>query len=176
MQSDLERIVLGGGCFWCTEAAIAMLDGITSVVPGYSGGTTENPTYQEVCGGRTGHAEVVSVEFDPSEVPLEDILEIFFASHDPTTPDRQGADVGTQYRSIILYDSEEQRERIEGFIEGIREGYQKPIVTEVQPLTVFYPAEEYHHSYYEKNPGQPYCMMVISPKIAKLKSLMSQGS
>jgi len=165
----MEKIVLGGGCFWCVEAVFEELSGIVSLLPGYAGGASPDPTYTTVCGGLTGHAEVVQVEFDQEKVPLEDVLEIFFASHDPTTRNRQGADVGSQYRSMILYTSGEQKAAVEKFIEDISGEYRKPIVTEVKPLEVFYPAEEYHRGYYRKNPGQGYCQIVISPKVSKIK-------
>jgi methionine-S-sulfoxide reductase len=164
-----EKIVLGGGCFWCTEAILNTLEGVVRATPGYAGGFTPDPTYRQVCDGATGHAEVVEVEFDPEVISLEDILDIFFASHDPTSLNRQGADVGTQYRSAILYDSEEQKERVEAFIPGVAKDYSMPIVTEVNKLERFYPAEEYHQRYFERNPDQPYCRAVISPKLAKLR-------
>ncbi|MBC7231375.1 MAG: peptide-methionine (S)-S-oxide reductase MsrA [Actinobacteria bacterium] len=164
-----ETIVLGGGCFWCTEAFFRTVAGVVTVTPGYAGGFVSNPTYREVCDGATGHAEVVEVGFDPREVSLEEILEVFFSTHDPTSLNRQGADVGTQYRSIILYTDEAQRDRVERFIDSIREGYERPIVTEVKRLERFFPAEEYHHRYYERNPDQPYCRAVIAPKLARLR-------
>lgn len=168
-QNSHETIVLGGGCFWCTEAVLNTLTGVLRATPGYAGGFTADPSYREVCDGTTGHAEVVEVEFDPEVILLEDILEIFFASHDPTSLNRQGADAGTQYRSTILYTSEEQNSRVERFIAGVAKDYPKPIVTEVKKLEVFYPAEEYHQRYFEKNPSQSYCRAVISPKLAKLR-------
>lgn len=168
-KENRETIVLGGGCFWCTEAVLSTLAGVLTVTPGYAGGYTADPTYRQVCNGTTGHAEVVEVEFDPRAIPLEDLLEIFFASHDPTSPNRQGADVGTQYRSTILYTSQEQKDRVERFIAAAAQDYPRPIVTEVKELERFYPAEEHHHAYYEKNPEQPYCRAVISPKLAKLR-------
>ncbi len=164
-----ESIVLGGGCFWCTEAFFSTVAGVVTVTPGYAGGFVSNPTYREVCDGATGHAEVVEVEFDPRKISLEKILEVFFASHDPTSLNRQGADVGTQYRSIILYADERQKERVETFISRIAGEYDQPIVTEVKRLDRFYPAEEYHHRYFERNPEQPYCRLVIAPKLAKLR-------
>jgi methionine-S-sulfoxide reductase len=165
----MEKIVLGGGCFWCVEAVFEELSGIVSLLPGYAGGVSPNPTYSEVCGGLTGHAEVVEVEFDPDQVSLEDVLDMFFSSHDPTSKNRQGADVGSQYRSIILYTSEDQKAAVEKFIMEISGEYKKPIVTEVKALGVFYPAEEYHRGYYRKNPGQGYCQIVITPKVSKIK-------
>jgi peptide-methionine (S)-S-oxide reductase len=169
MKNKVERIALGGGCFWCTEAVFDLIEGVKKVTPGYAGGTTENPGYEQVCGGRTGHAEVVLVEYVPEEVSLEKLLEMFFASHDPTTPNRQGNDIGTQYRSIVLYTSEDQKARVEQFIDGISSDYGQPIVTEVKALEKFYPAEEHHQRYFEKNPHQGYCRMVISPKVDKIK-------
>jgi peptide-methionine (S)-S-oxide reductase len=166
---ETESVVLGGGCFWCTEAIFGAMEGVVRVTPGYAGGFTEHPTYREVCEGTTGHAEVVEVAYDPGRVTLEELLEIFFQAHDPTSLDRQGADVGTQYRSIILYHSEEQRGRAEKFMERIAGDYHKPLVTELKRLERFYPAEEYHHRYFERNPNQPYCRAVISPKLAKLR-------
>jgi peptide-methionine (S)-S-oxide reductase len=165
-----EEIVLGGGCFWCTEAVINTLRGVVKVTPGYAGGFTDNPTYRQVCDGATGHAEVVRVEYEPETISLEDLLEVFFLSHDPTSVNRQGADVGTQYRSVVLYTSEEQHAAIESFIEGIKGDYDKPVVTEVKSLEGFYPAEEHHQRYYERNPNQPYCRAIISPKLAKLST------
>jgi peptide-methionine (S)-S-oxide reductase len=168
-ESKHERIVLGGGCFWCTEAVLNTLEGVVNITPGYAGGFTIDPSYREVCDGNTGHAEVVEVIYDPGMISLQDILDVFFSTHDPTSLNRQGADVGTQYRSIILYTSEEQRERTEGFMQKTADGYDRPIVTELKRLEYFYPAEEHHRAYYERNPRQPYCRAVISPKLAKLK-------
>ncbi len=172
MAEKIERIVLGGGCFWCTEAVLNEVRGVLRVTPGYAGGTTENPSYEDVCRGDTGHAEVVEVEFDPSVVSLEEILDLFFATHDPTSLNRQGADVGTQYRSAIYYTTGEQREKVERFMEQAAGGYEKPIVTEVAELRAFHPAEEYHRRYYETNPGRPYCRMVIAPKVRKARQRM----
>lgn len=164
-----ERIVLGGGCFWCVEAVFSGIEGILAVTPGYAGGITPDPDYHEVCTGTTGHAEVVMVEYDPGRISPERILEVFFASHDPTTPDRQGNDVGTQYRSIILCTSEGQKSAVERFIDGISGDYDRPVVTQVKPLERFHEAEEYHRRYFEKNPSQPYCRAVIAPKVDKVK-------
>lgn len=169
MSNRHQDIVLGGGCFWCMEAVFNTLKGIIKATPGYAGGIIMNPNYKEVCGGGTGHAEVVSVEYDPAEISLEDILEVFFLTHDPTSLNQQGADIGTQYRSIILYTSEEQKERVEAFIDGIKKNYDKPVVAEVKPLERFYPAEEYHRRYYERNKNLPYCRLIISPKLEKLR-------
>lgn len=166
-----ELATLGGGCFWCTEAVYAMLDGVHRVYPGYAGGHVPNPTYREVCGKETGHAEVVQVAFDPAKLSYRDILEIFFASHDPTTPDRQGNDVGPQYRSVIFAHSDEQRATAQSLIRelGAEEAFPVPIVTEVRPLDRFWPAEPEHVDYFRRNPAQPYCAFVISPKVAAIR-------
>jgi peptide-methionine (S)-S-oxide reductase len=171
MESKHELATLGGGCFWCLEPLYAELKGVTKVEPGYAGGQTPNPTYQQVCGGNTGHAEVVQVEFDPSIISFEDILHVFFSVHDPTTRNRQGADIGTQYRSAIFYHSPEQQSTAKRVIQEIESSgiWGRPIVTEVAPLTRFYVAEEYHHRYYERNPEQGYCRAVIAPKVAKFR-------
>jgi peptide-methionine (S)-S-oxide reductase len=173
MKDNHEEVVLGGGCFWCVEAVFNTTEGVIRATPGYAGGTMDNPSYNQVCGGSTGHAEVVLVEYDPDKVSLEDLLEIFFLTHDPTTLNRQGADVGTQYRSIILYNSEDQRKRAEDLINRIAGHYDQPVVTELKRLERFYPAEEYHHRYFDRNPNQPYCRAVISPKLAKLRKKTS---
>jgi peptide-methionine (S)-S-oxide reductase len=167
-----ETIVFGGGCFWCTEAVFKMLNGVESVTSGYAGGHTENPTYREVTSGTTGHAESAQVVYDPSKVTFRDLLTIFFASHDATTLNRQGADVGTQYRSIIFYTTEKQKEEIEAFIKELTDSSPdgNPIVTEVEPLKVFYPAEDYHQDYYENNASQGYCQIVIAPKLQKVQA------
>lgn len=164
-----ESIVLGGGCFWCTEAVFQKMKGVLKVTSGYSGGSTPNPTYEQVCSGNTGHAEVVRVEYDPSVAKLPDILELFFALHDPTTKDRQGNDVGSQYRSAIYYSNESQKKAIDEAVRKAAEEHEKPIVTEVAKLDAFYPAEDYHQNYYEQNKYQPYCAVVIRPKLSKLK-------
>ncbi len=170
-QDNSEVVVLGGGCFWCIEAVFNEIKGITSALSGYAGGQKENPTYYEVCSGRTGHAEVVSVEFDPAQITFPEVLEVFFASHDPTTLNRQGADVGTQYRSVILYTSEDQKKQAEEFIKGLDESreFRSPVVTELAPFQVFYPAEKEHYRFYENNPGSMYCQIVINPKMAKVR-------
>jgi peptide-methionine (S)-S-oxide reductase len=155
------------------EACLDLIDGVTEITPGYAGGFTTDPTYREVCSGSTGHAEVVRVRFDPDAVSLEDILEVFFEAHDPTTPDRQGADVGTQYRSIVLATSEEQKFRVEELVEKLRQEFTAPIVTEIEMLGDFYPAEKYHQRYYESNPHAPYCRMVIKPKLKKVRQKIS---
>jgi len=165
-----ESAVFGGGCFWCTEAVFAELKGVVSVMPGYAGGRTKNPSYEEVCDGMTGHAEVIRIEFDPAEMGFRDLLTVFFATHDPTTLNRQGNDVGTQYRSVILYANEEQRREAEAFIKELNDSktFGRPVVTTVEPLKDFYDAEEYHRNYYAKNPYQPYCQYMIPPKLGKL--------
>src|SRR4051812_35100729 len=167
----METATLGAGCFWCVEAVFDDLRGVTDVVSGYSGGHTENPTYQEVCSETTGHAEVVQIEFNPEELSYADLLRVFFAVHDPTTLNRQGNDVGTSYRSAIFYHSPEQRRVAEEVIaEFTAEGiYDKPIVTEVKPVDRFWPAENYHQEYFANNPTQPYCTAVVAPKVAKFR-------
>ncbi len=167
---EVESATVGGGCFWCVEAAFKTIDGVESVVPGYSGGDTDDPAYREVCSGTTGHAEVVQVQFDPNVIDYGELLEVFFSVHDPTTLNRQGPDVGSQYRSIILYHSEEQKQIAEAVIEELEEKnvFGDSIVTEVVPLEEFYEAEEYHHDYYEKNPNAAYCQVNIKPKLEKL--------
>jgi peptide-methionine (S)-S-oxide reductase len=167
-----ETATLAGGCFWCIEAPLEMLRGVKRVVSGYAGGSVDNPSYEAVCAGTTGHAEVVQVEFNPAELSYHDLLEVFFAIHDPTTRNRQGADVGTQYRSAVFYHSAEQRAIAEQVIKEFTSAgyYNAPIVTEVAPADRFYPAEAYHQSYFRRNPNQPYCMAVITPKLAKLRT------
>ena len=165
-----EYIVLGGGCFWCVEAALLQIKGVVNVESGYAGGEGKNPTYESICTGSTGHAEVVRVEFDPSVISLDELLSVFFTIHDPTTLNRQGNDVGTQYRSVIFYESEEQKATAQKVIASLEStGTWKGIVTEVKPLPEFYRAESYHQRYYEKNPDQAYCQIVINPKLAKLR-------
>ena len=166
----MESIVLGGGCFWCVEGAIKGLRGVIDVIPGYSGGHVENPTYEQVCGKRTGHAEVVKVTFDPSSVDRIAILEVFFTCHDPTQLNRQGNDIGPQYRSAVFYSNEGQRQDTIQVIETLTDAFDEDIVTEVSPLENFYIAESYHHDYFENNPSNPYCMMVVAPKIAKTRA------
>ena len=167
-----ETATLGGGCFWCVEAVLENLRGVHDVTSGYAGGRVKNPSYREVCSGLTGHAEVVRVTFDPDVISYADILRVFFATHDPTTLNRQGADRGTQYRSIILTESDEQRETAEAVIQELTDDdtFGAPIVTQVEPLEAFYEAEEKHQGYYENNPAQPYCQAVIAPKVAKLRA------
>lgn len=164
-----ELATVGGGCFWCTEAIYQMLPGVKSAVSGYAGGDEPNPTYKEVCSGNTGHAEVIQVEFDPGIISYDQVLDAFWEAHDPTTLNRQGADVGPQYRSIILYHSEEQKAAAERSKLEAQKEWSKPIVTEIVPLTQFWPAEDYHQEYYELNPNAGYCRAVIRPKVEKFK-------
>lgn len=170
-ENTREVATLGGGCFWCLDAAFRQLDGVESVESGYAGGHVVQPTYRDVCTGTTGHAEVVQVTFDPSVISFRDLLGVFFTIHDPTTKDRQGADVGPQYRSIVLYHTPEQREITEQVIDELNRSHvwDNPIVTQVVPMTVFYPAERYHQDYYANNPNQPYCQIVVAPKVAKVR-------
>jgi peptide-methionine (S)-S-oxide reductase len=170
-NTKTETAIFAGGCFWCTEAFFTDLKGVEKVVSGYIGGKTENPTYKEVCEGYSGHAEAIQITFNPDEVAYEDLLEIFFATHDPTTLNRQGADVGTQYRSEIFYTSEAQKAAAENFIKLLTDQkiFDKKIVTKISSATTFYPAEDYHQDYYAQNPNQPYCQAVIAPKLAKLQ-------
>lgn len=165
-----EAIVLGGGCFWCLEAAYQMVRGITVVVPGYAGGHTKNPTYLEVAGKTTGHAEVVRVAFDPGVISLSDVLDMFWTIHDPTTPDRQGHDVGPEYRSIVLYSGDDQLQEAQAGRDRAQAWWPNAIVTQIVPLEHFYEAEEEHHNYFRKHPNQAYCQIVINPKLAKLRA------
>lgn len=165
--------VFGGGCFWCTEAVFQSLKGVISVMPGYAGGQTKNPTYEDVSRGDSGHIEVIKIEYSPEQISYEDLLTVFFATHDPTTPDRQGADVGTQYRSAILYTIDEQKLAAEAFIKNLDESGPR-VVTELKPLKTFYAAEEYHRNYYSRNASAPYCQIVISPKLEKLKTRFNE--
>lgn len=167
--TSIQTITLGGGCFWCVEASFELIEGITQAVPGYAGGSTPNPTWERVCSGTTGHAEVVQVSFDPATITLEGVLEIFWTIHDPTTLNRQGYDVGTEYRSIILYISEEQRQIAKRSLQAAAKLWPNPTVTELVPLDVFYPAEEYHRHYFERNPARAYCQIVINPKLKRLR-------
>jgi peptide-methionine (S)-S-oxide reductase len=171
-----EIAVFGGGCFWCTEAVFDELRGIQSVVSGYAGGTAKNPTYEQVCSGQTGHAEVIRIEFDPSQITFRDLLTVFFATHDPTTLNRQGNDAGTQYRSAILYANEEQKQEAAAFIKELEAAktFRNPVVTTLEPLGDFYPAEDYHQKFYANNPYQPYCQYTIPPKLTKLHKQFSQ--
>jgi peptide-methionine (S)-S-oxide reductase len=169
--TSLESATLAGGCFWCVEAVFKEVIGVENVISGYTGGTTVNPTYEQVCSGKTGHAETVQISFDTSKISYREILEIFFSIHDPTTVNRQGADVGTQYRSAIFYRSEHQKGVAEELIAGLNKAHlwKKPIVTQIVPLHIFYPAEDYHQGYFSQHPEQGYCQMVISPKLSKFR-------
>jgi len=167
-----ELATLGGGCFWCLEAVFQQLRGITSIKSGYAGGHTPNPTYEQVCGHKTGHAEVVQVTFDPAELSYSDLLGVFFATHDPTTPDRQGGDIGPQYRSIILTHSDAQATTAREALVAAQANWDDPIVTEIRPLEKFWPAELMHDDYYARNPQNPYCAAVIAPKVAKARKVI----
>lgn len=170
-MSNTESIILGGGCFWCIEEIFLELKGVDDAISGYAGGHVEDPTYEQVCGKKTGHAEVVKVIFDPDKISKREILEIFFVMHNPTTKNRQGNDVGPQYRSIVLFETEEEKELVEQIIEEFeeKEVWDDPIVTEIEELDTFYKAEEYHQRYFRKNPNQGYCNFVIKPKVSKLR-------
>jgi peptide-methionine (S)-S-oxide reductase len=171
MNTNLRTATLAGGCFWCLEAVYDEIKGVQSVESGYAGGHVENPSYREVCNGDTGHAEVVQVHFDPNVVSYRDLLNVFFAIHDPTTLNRQGADVGTQYRSAIFYHDEEQKKIAEELIKDLNSQniWDRPIVTQVEKLDKFYMAEDYHQEYFARNPYQPYCMAVVAPKVSKFR-------
>lgn len=177
MENDKNKeiVAFGGGCFWCTEAVFKMLRGVSKVLPGYAGGHTENPTYDQVCSGKTGHAEVVYLEYDPSQVKFRDLLTVFFGSHDPTTKNRQGNDVGDQYRSVIFYTAEAQKEESEKFIQEINNSNSlgAPIVTELERLPKFYEAEDYHKNYFENHKENPYCEIIINPKLEKVQKNFS---
>ena len=176
-SDDLEVVTLASGCFWCTEAVFKRVNGVISAVSGYSGGSVDNPSYDQVCSGRTGHAEAVQVKFDPKIISLEQILEIFWYTHDPTTLNRQGNDVGTQYRSAVFYNSQSQKDialKIKNDLES-KKVYPNPIVTEITPFKNFYQAEEYHKDYYDNNKTVPYCSYVIDPKISKLLTKFSSS-
>lgn len=170
-RNEQQIAVFGGGCFWCTEAVFKMMKGVTSVLPGYSGGTTKNPTYDQVSGGKTGHAEVIRLEYDPSQVKYRDLLTVFFGSHDPTTKDRQGNDVGTEYRSVIFYTTDDQKKIADEFIKEINDSNEHgaPVVTELEPLKEFYEAENYHKDYFATHPDNPYCEVIINPKLEKVQ-------
>ncbi|MGM0389163.1 MAG: peptide-methionine (S)-S-oxide reductase MsrA [Natrinema limicola] len=173
----MERATFGGGCFWCIEAAFEELEGVESVTSGYAGGHTEDPGYREVCSGQTGHAEVVQIEYDPDQIAYEDLLEVFFTIHDPTTKDRQGPDVGSQYRSAIYAHSDAQLETAEAFAAELeQEGVYDGIVTEIEPLDTFYEAEEYHQNYFEKNPNDAYCRMHAAPKVEKVREKFAENA
>lgn len=169
LNNKLQTATFGAGCFWCTEAVYERLPGVVSVVAGYAGGTKPNPTYEEVCSGTTGHAEVAQITFDPAKITFDKLLETFWKAHDPTTLNRQGADVGTQYRSAIFYSDERQKEIVEKSKKETQKHFDDPIVTQIQPLKAFYKAENYHQDYYQNNSNAPYCRIVIKPKLEKLK-------
>jgi len=175
-EAKMEMATFAGGCFWCTEAVFLELKGVEAVVSGYIGGKTINPTYKEICQGDTGHAEAIQITFDPNVISFGELLELFFATHDPTTLNRQGNDVGTQYRSEIFYHNEEQREISEDFIRFLTQEavFDKPIVTKVSPASIFYDAEEYHQNYYNQNKTQGYCAFVITPKIDKVRQYFKE--
>lgn len=176
MKEPLDKLVLAGGCFWCTEAVFSRIKGVSKAVSGYTGGNIKNPAYREICTGRTGHAEAIEITYNPQIVCMEELLEIFFATHDPTSLNRQGNDVGTQYRSAIFYASSEQQNKAEAFIALLEKNtvFSAPIVTQVEPLGVFYMAEEDHQAYYESNSDQSYCQFIINPKIEKIKKYYSE--
>lgn len=163
------KATFGGGCFWCTEVIFQHTKGVEKVIPGYMGGQRENPTYEQVCSGATGHVEVIEIYYDETQVTFQDLLEVFFKTHDPTTLNRQGADVGTQYRSVVFYHSEEQKKETEAFIQALEEAkvYDSPIVTAVEPAVTFWEAEGYHHDYFNLNPQNQFCQVVIAPKLQK---------
>jgi peptide-methionine (S)-S-oxide reductase len=172
-QSNFETITLGGGCYWCVEAVYENLKGVKTVVSGFSGGKTANPSYEEVCSGTSGHAEVVQITFDKNVTNLDEIFKVFFTVHDPTTLNRQGADRGTQYRSVIFYNNEEQKQEAQSIIAELKKAqvYENPIVTTLEPFTKFYKAGDYHQNYYANNKNQPYCQMVIQPKLEKFEKV-----
>lgn len=175
-ENNLKVAVFANGCFWCTEAVFSMLKGVKSVMSGYSGGETKDPTYEEVSSGNTGYAESIKIEYDPNVISYDDLLAVFFNTHDPTTLNRQGNDVGTQYRSAIFYADDEQRTKAEALIRELNDGhaYDKPVVTEVAPLGEFYPAEDYHRDYYRNHADQPYCQLVIAPKLEKMQKRFAE--
>ena len=171
-EVKLKLATFGGGCFWCTEAVFQQIKGVEKVISGYTGGTAPGkPTYREVCSGLTGHAEVIQIQFDPSTISYEDLVAIFMTTHDPTTLNRQGADTGTQYRSVIYYHDDNQKEIAKNTIESLSTFFDNPIVTEISPIGKFYEAEDYHQNYYQNNQNQGYCSFVITPKLAKLRQL-----
>ncbi len=174
-DSQIQQATLGGGCFWCLEAVFLELRGVTQVVSGYAGGRRPNPTYEQVCSGASGHAEVVQISFDPAVISYRELLDVFFTIHDPTTPDRQGGDVGPQYRSMILFHDEGQRAEAEAAIAALEQAgtWSAPIVTEVVPLETFWPAEDYHQDFFARNPAQPYCQIVVAPKVNKARKVFA---
>lgn len=176
MGKEFEKATLGGGCFWCTEAVYLELNGVTDVKPGYSGGHVKNPSYNEVCSETTGHAEAVQITFDPAIISFTEILEVFFATHDPTTLNRQGNDIGTQYRSAIFYHSDQQKQTAQKIIQslGKEKVYKNPVVTEVTAFSALYPAEDYHVNYFARNKNQPYCQFVVAPKVEKFKKVFKE--
>jgi len=174
-MNNLEIATFGGGCFWCVEAVFQDLKGVEKVVSGYEGGKIQNPTYREICSGLTGHAEVIQIHFNPEIISFENLLKVFFTTHDPTTLNRQGADAGTQYRSVIFYHDEAQRKTAESTSAKFASSlWSDPIVTQIKPTTVFYEAEAYHQNYYKNNPNQGYCRVIIDPKIAKVRKMFSE--
>ena len=174
-NKNIESATFGNGCFWCTEAVFQQLKGVEKVSSGYSGGQVENPTYEQVCGKKTGHAEVLRIDYDPSVISYDELLEVFWATHDPTTLDRQGNDIGPQYRSVIFYHNKEQKEKAEKYKQELEKSgaFDKPIVTAIEPLTNFYPAENYHRDYYKNHNSEPYCYFVIKPKMDKIKKVFA---
>lgn len=172
----MKQVVFGGGCFWCTEAVFQMLKGVQKVESGYAGGSTDSPSYEQVSGGDTGHAEVIRVTYDPAVISYDDLLTVFFGSHDPTTPNRQGADVGEQYRSVIFYDDVEEKRLAEAKIKEIDESLKDGtrVVTQLEPLQKFFPAEDYHQNYYKANTSAPYCQLIIEPKIEKIRKRFAE--
>ncbi|MDF9795634.1 peptide-methionine (S)-S-oxide reductase [Catalinimonas alkaloidigena] len=172
-NNDMDIATFGNGCFWCTEAIFQNLNGVEKVVSGYSGGHVDNPTYKQVCSGTTGHAEVIQITYDPAIISYDELLEVFWKTHDPTTPNRQGNDIGPQYRSAVFYHNEEQREKAEKYKQELNEAgaYDNPIVTEITAFEKFYPAEDYHQNYFNQNGSQPYCSFVIRPKVEKFEKV-----
>jgi peptide-methionine (S)-S-oxide reductase len=175
-EKKTETATFGAGCFWCVEAVFESLKGVESVVSGYSGGFVKNPSYKEVCSGNTGHAEVAQIVYDPGIISYKELLEVFWKTHDPTTLNRQGADIGSQYRSVIFYHNEEQKKLAEQYKEALKKAgvFDKPIVTEISPLVNFYKAEDYHQEYFSRNPDQPYCSVVINPKLEKFRAVFKE--
>ncbi len=173
-EPSLEELTVGGGCFWCIEAVFNRLKGVEIAQSGYSGGKSSNPTYEQVCSGRSGHVEVVRVRYRPADISMEELLEVFFTIHDPTTLNRQGNDVGEQYRSVIFWHNEAQRERAQAFLERIGPSFSRPVVTALEPLRNYFPAEDYHQFYFDHNPGQPYCMYVVAPKVEKAEEVFAK--